>query len=143
MLQENESLLRNELLQSVKPDESLCEQILNMGFDIEMIRQVLKETANDMGMAIERLLQMQASGTYQDALKEVLKNAPAALGDALNQASTSTAQSLQDREDEMEVSLILGLHLPTVTNMETITFRLMNVLPKTWRWKTTHIWTYR
>lgn len=106
MLQENQSLLRDELLQTVKPDESLCEQILNMGFDIEMIRQVLKETTNDMEKTIERLLQMQASGTYQDALKEVLENVPAALGNALNQASTSAAQSVQDREDEMEVSFL-------------------------------------
>lgn len=132
MLQENQSLLRDELLHSVNPDESLCEQILNMGFDIEMIRQVLKETTNDMGKAIERLLQMQASGTYQGALKEVLKNAPAALGDALNQASTSAAQSLQDHEDEMEVSLIVDSNLLTVNNMETIIFRPMNVLPKIW-----------
>lgn len=131
MLQD-QSLLRDELLQSVKPDESLCEQIVNMGFDIEMIREVLKETTNDMEKAIERLLQMQASGTYQDALKEVLKNAPAALGDALNQASTSAAQSVQDREDEMEVSLIRHLNLLTENNMEIIIFRPMNVLPKIW-----------
>ncbi|XP_055305346.1 NEDD8 ultimate buster 1 [Sitodiplosis mosellana] len=102
LLQENQSILHDELLQSVKPDESLCEQIRNMGFDIEMIRQALKDTTNDMSKAIENLLQMQANGTYQDALKEVLKSVPPALGEALNQATTSAAQTAQDYEGEMK-----------------------------------------
>lgn len=104
-MQENQSVLRDELLQSVKPDESLCEQILNMGFDIELIRNALRDTTNDMQKAIENLLKMQADGSYQDALKEVLQNVPL-LENAINQpsTSTSTAQFIQNREDELEVS---------------------------------------
>lgn len=141
MLQENQSLLRDELLQSVKPDESLCEQILNMGFDIELIRNALKDTTNDMQKAIENLLKMQADGSYQNALKEVLQNVPS-LENAINQpsTSTSTAQRVQDREDELEVSFILIIVNYDHTFIEIILFRLTNVSLKVWKQKIIHIW---
>lgn len=141
MLQENQSVLRDELLQSVKPDESLCEQILNMGFDIELIRSALKDTTNDMQKAIENLLKMQADGSYQNALKEVLQNVPS-LENAINQpsTSTSTAQRVQDREDELEVSFILIIVNYDHTFIEIILFRLTNVSLKVWKQKIIHIW---
>lgn len=117
MLQENQSMLHQELLQSVKPDESLCEKILNMGFDIEMIREALKSTSNDMQKAIENLLKMQADGTYQDVLKNVLQHVTSS-GNETNTPSTSAAaiatavaHSVQDLENEREVCLILSRKL--------------------------------
>lgn len=112
MLQENQSTLREELANSVKPDEVLCEQIINMGFDIELIRQALKDTSNDMQKAIESLLKLQADGNYQDALKQVIQNV-ATLHDP-NQPSTSGSNSavdaaskmvkhLEEKNEEMEV----------------------------------------
>lgn len=97
--------LRDELQQTVKPDESLCKQILNMGFDIELVREALKNTSNDMQKTIENLLKMQADGTYQDTLKDVLKNVTLLLPQQQNagdQPSTSTA--VQNLEEEMEVN---------------------------------------
>lgn len=110
-MQENQSVLRDELANSVTPDEALCEQIITMGFDIELIRQALKDTSNDMQKAIENLLKLQADGNYQDALKEVIQNV-AALQDA-NQPSTSglatfaskALKNLEEKAEEMEVIL--------------------------------------
>lgn len=113
MLQQNQSTLRDELMKSVTPDEVLCEQIISMGFDIELIRQALKDTSNDMQKAIENLLKLQANGSYHDALKEVIQNATQ-LQDSVIQPSTSGSSSasacvskalktLEERAEEMEV----------------------------------------
>lgn len=107
MLQDNPSVLRDELQQTVKPDESLCEQILNMGFDIELVRDALKNSSNDMQKAIENLLKMQADGSYTEALKEVLKNINIDPNAPSTSSMPSTSQLLnhiQDREEEMSVS---------------------------------------
>lgn len=73
-----------------------------MGFDIELIREALKNTTNDMQKAIENLLRMQSDGSYQNALQDVLKNLPASSDP--NAPSTSTA--IQNMEDEMQVSFL-------------------------------------
>lgn len=114
MLQENQSALRDELLQTVKPDETLCREISNMGFDIELVRDALKATTNDMQKTIENLLRMQADGTYENAVKEILKhvgeNLSVGLGADQPSTSTSTSTStltsnaVQDLADEMDVS---------------------------------------
>lgn len=116
MLQNDQTALRDELLQTVKPDESLCEQILNMGFNIELVREALKNTSNDMQKAIDSLLKMQADGTYADALKELLQNININQNSAniftdQNAPSTSSMPStsqllnrIQDHEEEMDVS---------------------------------------
>lgn len=121
MLQDNQSMLRDELLQTVTPDESLCEQILNMGFDIELIREALKNTTNDMQKAVENLLKMQADGSYTEALNEVLKNvnidqSPSNSSGSQNAPSTSSMPStsqlldhIQNHEEEMDVSLRFNL----------------------------------
>lgn len=118
MLQENQSSLRDELQQTVKPDESLCEQIMNMGFDIDLVREVLKNTTNDMQTAIENLLKMQADGSYENALKEALKSVPMALG-ALNacgpgasssSSNPSTSTAIQNLGDEMEVTKLIRMN---------------------------------
>lgn len=110
LLQENQSSLRDELEQTVKPDESLCEQIMNMGFDIDLVRQVLKNSTNDMQKAIENLLKMQADGSYEDALKDALNSVPMdlsalnAFGPAASSTLTpSTSTAIQNLGDEMEV----------------------------------------
>lgn len=100
ILQQNQSVLRDELQQTVKPDESLCQQILNMGFDIELIRDALKNTSNDMQRAIENLLRMQSEGTYQNALQEVLRNLPT----STDRNAPSTSAEIQNMADEMQVS---------------------------------------
>lgn len=87
----------------------MCEKILNMGFDIELVREALKNSSNDMQQAIDNLLKMQADGSYGDALKVVLQNmnidpnAPSTSSSSM----PSTSQLLthiQDREEEMDVS---------------------------------------
>lgn len=106
-MQDNQSVLRDELLQTVKPDESLCEKILNMGFDVELVREALKNSTNDMQKAIENLLKLQADGTYTDALKEVLKNANIDQNTPSTSSMPSTSQLLdhiQNHEEEMNVS---------------------------------------
>lgn len=107
MLQTDQSALRTELLETVKPNEDLCEQILNMGFDIELIRQALKETTNDMQRAVENLLKMQADGSYSTALQELLQNtspSQPSSENAVNQPSTSSQiQAIQDLADETQV----------------------------------------
>lgn len=109
MLQENQSTLCDELHKTIEPDTRLCDIISNMGFDVELIRQALKENTNDMQKTIESLLKMQTDGTYENALKEVLKNVQS-FQDATNQPSTSHAQAVQDLTDEKEVSQILCMH---------------------------------
>lgn len=84
---------------------------MTMGFDIELVREVLKNTSNNFNQAIESLLKMQADGTYQGALKEVkdvLKNVTDLLpqqNNAGNQPSTSTSTAAQNLEEEMKVNL--------------------------------------
>lgn len=103
-MQENQSALRDELQQTVKPDESLCEQILNMGFDIELIREALQNSSNDMQKAIENLLKMQTDGSYTDALKEALENT--SIDPNAPSCSTQLLDRIQDHEEEMNVSLM-------------------------------------
>lgn len=116
-MQDNQSALHDELLQTVKPDESLCEQILSMGFDVELVREVLKNTTNDMQKAIENLLKLQADGTYADALKEVIKNASISQSafSGLDTPSTSSTPStsqllnhIQNHEEEMQANEPIG-----------------------------------
>lgn len=112
-MQSEQSILQNELLQTVKPDESLCEQILSMGFDAELVREVLKNTTNDMQKAIENLLKMQADGTYPDALKKVLEtveaNSPSPSTSTSSMPSTSQQllDHMQNHEEEMQVNISL------------------------------------
>lgn len=119
LLQQNQSALRDELEKSIKPDESLCQQIITMGFDAELIRKILKETGNDMQKTIEDLLKMQTDGTYECTLSDVRERILAqsqsnATGhpSAADQPSTSSttaeqlAKAAQDRADEQEVSHI-------------------------------------
>lgn len=78
-----------------------------MGFDVELVREMLKNTTNDMQKAIENLLKMQADGSYTDALKEVLKNANIDPNTPSTSSMPSTSQLLnhiQDQEEEMDVS---------------------------------------
>lgn len=96
-------MLQNELHQTVKPDENLCQQILNMGFDIELIRQVLKNNTNDMQKAIDSLLKMQSDGTYGNILEEVLNNLPTDPNAPSTSSMPSTSAAIQDMADEMQV----------------------------------------
>lgn len=109
MLQENQTVLRDELQQTVKPDENLCQQILNMGFDIELVRNALKNSTNDMQMAIDSLLKMQADGTYNSILKNVLDNlaqtdTTPSTSAPMSSELPSTSQAAQNLKDEMQVS---------------------------------------
>lgn len=99
-------MLQNELHQTVKPDENLCQQILNMGFDIELIRQVLKNNTNDMQKAIDSLLKMQSDGTYGNVLEEVLKSLPTDPNAPSTSSMPSTSAAIQDMADEMQVRLL-------------------------------------
>lgn len=96
--------LRDELLQTVKPDETLCNEISNMGFDIELVRDALKSTTNNMQKTIENLLKMQSDGTYENAVKEILKNVQQSASNVLGLDQPSTSNAVQDLTDEMDVS---------------------------------------
>lgn len=122
------------MLQTVKPDENLCEQILNMGFDIELVRDALKNTSNDMQTAIDNLLKMQADGTYADALKELLKNVNIGQNprNDPNAPSTSTMPStsqlldqLQNHEEEMDVRTNRNNYLFWKNGIFTMKFQLI------------------
>lgn len=107
-MQSDQSALSDELQQTVKPNESLCEQILNMGFDIELVREALKNTSNDMQKAIDNLLKMQADGTYTDALKEILRtvtpaNDPNAPSTSSMPSTSQLLDRIQSHEEEMDV----------------------------------------
>lgn len=74
LLQNRNSELQEEFSKSIKPDENLCEKIAIMGFDMELIKSMLKETSNDFQKTIENLLKMQSDGTVENKLKEVVSN---------------------------------------------------------------------
>lgn len=74
LLQSQNSELQDEFSRSIKPDENLCEKIAIMGFDMELIKSMLKETSNDVQKTIENLLKMQNDGTYENTLKELVSN---------------------------------------------------------------------
>lgn len=102
-MQENQSVLRDELQQTVKPNENLAQLMTGMGFDIELVRQALKDSTNDMQKAVENLLKMQADGSNQGALQtalETVSNMAAAGG--LDMPSTSS-QAVQNLEEEQQV----------------------------------------
>lgn len=103
LLQENQTSLHDEFQKSVKPNESLAQQIVGMGFDIELVRQALTDTTNDMAKAIENLLKMQTDGTYQGALQEALENM-SKMASAAGINAPSTSQTVQNLQDEQEVN---------------------------------------
>lgn len=72
LLQNRNSELQEEFSGSIKPDKSLCEKIAIMGFDMELIKSMLKETSNDVQKTIENLLKMQNDGTYENKLKDLV-----------------------------------------------------------------------
>lgn len=47
-----------------------------MGFDIEVVRNVMKNSQNDMNKAIASLLEMQADGTYNNLLQQIRDTLP-------------------------------------------------------------------
>lgn len=115
MLQENQSILRDELQQTVQPNENLAQQIIGMGFDIELVRQALQNSTNDMQKAIENLLKMQSNGTYESALKEAIDTvSKVSLAAGVNGPSTS--QAIQNLEDEQQVNHLHTLLVYSCTN---------------------------
>lgn len=96
-------MLRNELEGSIVPAKNVCEQMMAMGFDQEMVKMALKNCTNDMEKAIESLLKMQSDGSYFSAFEELLKNLP--IPSDLNAGpSTSSAitTELRDTANEMK-----------------------------------------
>lgn len=113
-----------------------------MGFDIELVRDALKNSSNDMQKAIENLLKMQADGTYADALKNVLQHMnidPNAPSTSSMPSTSQLLDRLQDREEEMDVSAKFDSQMIVIFN-DCIFSRPMNALSKTLSMKTTHIW---
>lgn len=63
-----------------------------MGFDIEVVKNVMKNSQYDMEKTVASLLQMQADGTYNNTLEQVrslLSNdiAVASTSNAINQVA--------------------------------------------------------
>lgn len=115
MLQENQSVLRDELQQTVQPNENLAQQIIGMGFDIELVRKALQNSTNDMQKAIENLLKMQSNGSYESALKEAIETvSKVSLAAGVNAPSTS--QAIQNLEDEQQVNHLHTLRIYSCTN---------------------------
>lgn len=106
LLQNQNSELHEEFSKSIKPDESLCEKIAIMGFDMELIKSMLKETSNDAQKTIENLLKMQSDGTHENKLKELVSNLltsnpPNPLSNPLNPSMPSTSRITENIKERI------------------------------------------
>lgn len=89
LLHSNQDELRQELAKEIVPDKSVREQMLSMGFPIEIIDIVLSRTANDIETAMDQLLQIQANGGFDEIQRSVASSLQAVAG-----CSSSSLSSL-------------------------------------------------
>lgn len=112
LLQGHQEALKQDLAKEIVPDDNLCEQIMNMGFDKATVDMALRNVANNMDAAIEMLLKLQNEGTYTEALEKLVDGLPIPNGD-LNAAGPSTSsgskelkEKIQEKIDTHKVSLV-------------------------------------
>lgn len=106
-MQEKSSELKDEFSKTVVPDKDLIAHIASMGFDNEIIKSMLKDTANDMQKTIDNLLKMQSDGTYENTLKEIINTLPLdpsmpSTSNALNQIREKIAEESKEAEVNFE-----------------------------------------
>lgn len=80
LLQNNQSELKAELANLIKPSEELVNQLVTLGYSKSMVETVLKLHINDFQPALDALIEMQRNNSI-----------PSTVLDAVNQASTSSA----------------------------------------------------
>lgn len=94
LLQGNQDVLKQELAKEIVPDNELCEQMLNMGFDRSIVEMALRTVANNMDDAIEILIKFQKEGKYDDTLQNLAETLAGNLnGGSDNGAGPSTSAS--------------------------------------------------
>lgn len=106
LLQENQPALKEELTHEVVANEELRNQMLAMGFHAEIIDMALKNSANQMDAAVEELLRLQADGSYDNTLSNLMQTAANIIGQSgiHNEPSTSS-KVMRDIKKETEVRL--------------------------------------
>lgn len=100
LLQENAAVLTAELIEEIVPNANLRKQMVEMGFHVEMIDDALRQTANIMNDAVEMLLKLQADGSYEEKLANLVTSNSAC---SSNEAGPSTSQKHKDHDKEIEV----------------------------------------
>lgn len=81
--------------------------MLAMGFHADIIDMALKKSTNQMDAAVEELLRLQADGSYDGVLSNLM-TAAAAVSSSLGLANgpSTSASATHDIEKESEVRLI-------------------------------------
>ena len=77
MLQENQESLRQSLSEELLPNKSVIDELVSMGFNSSIVKQVLKQSMNNRDNALDLLSQWQQDGT----METLLNNAEAAARD--------------------------------------------------------------
>lgn len=104
LLQENQSALQEELTREIVPNHKLREQMLAMGFHAEIIDMALKNSTNHMDAAVEELLRLQADGSYEGILSNLLETASSVIDAVGNYDGPSTSSKIvRDIKKEEEV----------------------------------------
>ncbi|CAO1386877.1 unnamed protein product [Diamesa serratosioi] len=94
LLQDHQTELKAELAKIIKPDKDFIDKLINLGFDAELAKTILKNTSNDLDSAIEALLDLQNVDNIPAQLLSLIDEAIPSTSGASN---SSQGSSLVDK----------------------------------------------
>lgn len=100
LLQNNQNDLKTELVNIIKPDSKLVEELVSLGFDAKLVESILKINVNDFQNSLDALLEMQNNQEFPQQVMNLMES----IG---NIASTSSNAELSASSivKKMETSL--------------------------------------
>lgn len=87
LLQLNQEGLKAELIDIIKPDEKLIDELVSLGYDENLAVHFLKNNINDFQKTLDALLEMQNNNTLPPELMDIINNA----SDSYDEPSTSSS----------------------------------------------------
>lgn len=90
LLQDHQTELKAELAKIIKPDKDFIDKLINLGFDAELAKTILKNTSNDLDSAIETLLDLQNVDNIPAQLLSLIDEAMPSTSGASNSAQGSS-----------------------------------------------------
>jgi hypothetical protein len=90
LLQLNQDGLKAELINVIKPDEKLIDELVSLGYDENLAVYFLKHNINDIQKTLDALLEMQNNNTLPPELMDVINNAS-------DEPSTSSSNPMASR----------------------------------------------
>lgn len=85
------------MAKEIVPDDNIADELVSMGFAIEIARRALQTAANDMAAAIDMLIRMQNNGLYQETLNNLLSTVGNMADAEMPSTSTDIGEQLAKR----------------------------------------------